>query len=71
MFDKLSARLAAVVEGLRGRGRLTEENIKETLQNLLNLFFFPAQNTALIVFSFCWFVDIILWLINTICKMFR
>ena len=32
MFDKLSTRLAAVVEGLRGRGRLTEENIGDTLR---------------------------------------
>ena len=34
MFDKLSARLAAVVEGLRGRGRLTEENIGDTLRQV-------------------------------------
>jgi len=34
MFDKLSSRLAAVVEGLRGRGRLTEENIGETLRQV-------------------------------------
>jgi len=34
MFDKLSARLAAVVEGLRGRGRLTEENVAETLRQV-------------------------------------
>ena len=34
MFDKLSSRLAAVVEGLRGRGRLTEENIAETLRQV-------------------------------------
>jgi signal recognition particle subunit SRP54 len=34
MFDKLSARLAAVVEGLRGRGRLTEENISDTLRQV-------------------------------------
>ena len=34
MFDKLSARLAAVVDGLRGRGRLTEENIGETLRQV-------------------------------------
>jgi signal recognition particle subunit SRP54 len=32
VFDKLSTRLAAVVEGLRGRGRLTEENIGDTLR---------------------------------------
>ena len=34
MFDKLSARLASVVEGLRGRGRLTEENIGDTLRQV-------------------------------------
>ncbi len=34
MFDKLSARLATVVEGLRGRGRLTEENIGDTLRQV-------------------------------------
>jgi signal recognition particle subunit SRP54 len=34
VFDKLSARLAAVVEGLRGRGRLTEENIGDTLRQV-------------------------------------
>jgi signal recognition particle subunit SRP54 len=34
MFDKLSDRLAAVVEGLRGRGRLTEENVAETLRQV-------------------------------------
>jgi signal recognition particle subunit SRP54 len=34
MFDKLSARLAAVVEGLRGRGRITEENVTETLRQV-------------------------------------
>lgn len=34
MFDKLSTRLAAVVEGLRGRGRLTEENIADTLRQV-------------------------------------
>jgi signal recognition particle subunit SRP54 len=34
MFDNLSARLAAVVEGLRGRGRLTEENVGETLRQV-------------------------------------
>ena len=34
MFDKLSSRLAAVVEGLRGRGRLTEDNIAETLRQV-------------------------------------
>ena len=34
MFDKLSSRLAAVVEGLRGRGRLTEDNIADTLRQV-------------------------------------
>ena len=34
MFDKLSSRLAAVVDGLRGRGRLTEENITDTLRQV-------------------------------------
>jgi len=34
MFEKLSSRLAAVVEGLRGRGRLTEENIGDTLRQV-------------------------------------
>jgi signal recognition particle subunit SRP54 len=34
VFDKLSSRLAAVVEGLRGRGRLTEENIGDTLRQV-------------------------------------
>jgi signal recognition particle subunit SRP54 len=34
VFDKLSSRLSAVVEGLRGRGRLTEENIGDTLRQV-------------------------------------
>ena len=34
MFDKLSTRLSAVVEGLRGRGRLTEENVGDTLRQV-------------------------------------
>jgi signal recognition particle subunit SRP54 len=34
VFDKLSERLATVVEGLRGRGRLTEENIGDTLRQV-------------------------------------
>jgi signal recognition particle subunit SRP54 len=34
VFDKLSSRLAAVVDGLRGRGRLTEENIGDTLRQV-------------------------------------
>jgi signal recognition particle subunit SRP54 len=34
VFDKLSARLTAVVESLRGRGRLTEENIADALRQV-------------------------------------
>ena len=34
MFDKLSERLQSVVDGLRGRGRLTEENIADTLRQV-------------------------------------
>ena len=34
MFDKLSSRLSTVVEGLTGRGRLTEENIADTLRQV-------------------------------------
>jgi signal recognition particle subunit SRP54 len=34
VFDKLSARLGSVVEGLRGRGRLTDENIGDTLRQV-------------------------------------
>ncbi len=34
MFDKLSSRLSAVVDGLRGRGRLTEENISDALRQV-------------------------------------
>jgi len=34
MFDKLSSRLSSVVESLRGRGRLTEENIGDTLRQV-------------------------------------
>jgi signal recognition particle subunit SRP54 len=34
LFDKLSSRLSAVVEGLRGRGRLTEENIADALRQV-------------------------------------
>ena len=34
MFDKLTSRLQGVIEGLRGRGRLTEENINETLRQV-------------------------------------
>jgi len=34
LFDKLSSRLSTVVEGLRGRGRLTEENIADALRQV-------------------------------------
>jgi signal recognition particle subunit SRP54 len=34
VFDKLSSRLATVVGGLSGRGRLTEENIGDTLRQV-------------------------------------
>src|SRR5215216_4322069 len=34
MFDKLTERLQGVVEGLRGRGRLTDENIADTLRQV-------------------------------------
>jgi signal recognition particle subunit SRP54 len=34
VFDKLSERLQSVVDGLRGRGRLTEENIADTLRQV-------------------------------------
>jgi signal recognition particle subunit SRP54 len=34
MFDKLTERLQGVVESLRGRGRLTEENINDTLRQV-------------------------------------
>ena len=34
MFDKLSSRLSAVVDGLTGRGRLTEDNIADTLRQV-------------------------------------
>lgn len=32
MFEQLSARLAATLDGLRGRGRITEDNIAQTLR---------------------------------------
>src|SRR5579872_2436682 len=32
MFDNLTARLSRNIEGLRGKGRITEENIGETLR---------------------------------------
>jgi signal recognition particle subunit SRP54 len=34
MFDQLTSRLAAAVQGLRGRGRVTEANIADTLREL-------------------------------------
>src|SRR5579871_965657 len=34
MFDKLTQRLAGAVEALRGRGRLTEDNIADTLRQV-------------------------------------
>jgi len=34
VFDKLSERFQGVIEGLRGRGRLTEENIADTLRQV-------------------------------------
>ena len=34
MFDKLSSRLSTVVGGLTGRGRLTEDNIADTLRQV-------------------------------------
>ena len=34
MFDKLTERLQGVMESLRGRGRLTEENIGDTLRQV-------------------------------------
>ena len=34
MFDKLTERLQGVIESLRGRGRLTEDNISDTLRQV-------------------------------------
>ena len=34
MFDKLTERLAGAVDSLRGRGRLTEDNIADTLRQV-------------------------------------
>jgi signal recognition particle subunit SRP54 len=34
MFDKLTERLQGVIEGLRGRGRLTDENVADTLRQV-------------------------------------
>ena len=32
MFDQLTARLSRTIENLRGRGRITEDNISEALR---------------------------------------
>ncbi len=34
MFDALTQRLARTVDALRGRGRLTEDNIADTLRQM-------------------------------------
>lgn len=34
MFDKLSERLQGIIDGLQGRGRLTEDNIADTLRQV-------------------------------------
>lgn len=34
MFDQLTSRLSRVLEGLKGRGRITEENVGETLREV-------------------------------------
>ncbi len=34
MFENLTARLARTVDGLRGRGRITEDNVSETLREV-------------------------------------
>jgi signal recognition particle subunit SRP54 len=34
MFDKLTQRLSAAIESLRGRGRLTDENVADTLRQV-------------------------------------
>src|SRR5262249_37397547 len=34
MFDNLTARLSRTIENLRGRGRITEENVGETLREV-------------------------------------
>ena len=34
MFESLSQRLSGTIERLRGRGRLTEENIRESLREV-------------------------------------
>ena len=32
MFDTLTQRFSRTIENLRGRGRITEENVQETLR---------------------------------------
>ena len=34
MFDNLSDRLGKVVQNLRGQGRITEDNIKDTMREV-------------------------------------
>lgn len=34
MFDRLSERLTGVVDSLKGKGRLTEDNIKDTMRQV-------------------------------------
>ncbi len=34
MFDTLTARLSRTIDNLRGRGRITEDNIGETLREV-------------------------------------
>ena len=34
MFENLTQRLSKALDGLRGRGRLTEDNIKDTLREV-------------------------------------
>ena len=34
MFDNLTARLARSIESLRGKGRITDENVAETLREV-------------------------------------
>ena len=34
MFESLSQRLSATIERLRGRARLTEENIRESMRDV-------------------------------------
>ena len=34
MFDSLSERLGSALSGVRGRGRITEENVRESLREV-------------------------------------